>query len=1361
MGQDANMQSLDESLIDLNNTLNKDEGIVNTSSAHRYLNQPEDIEAEYVEYARTHLVQPDIDRFISSLLSGLNDPNKQKSIPGYIVGPYGFGKTSTAGKVWYVLDQEENYIATPPIYFDELQSIVDAVYGWMRYRLQDREEYLEELERIYETKARNNVEDVLDQTDLENKEDVQEEFERLIETGSIDIEFSVTHVLEFLSECNQIAREAGYNGLVVIADELQQFVSNHASDKEAYSELRDIAKNIALGLNEGDGLGLLFTMDDGLHSDLDVNADDVLARLAEQNVQLNLSNVYDRSFPTKLWDDLSETFNFYDQRHEVISKDALDAIGQICERGPPLSNGPRTVVDILTIAIDHRLSENDIFDALDLANAYYTGVVRFKGDHIKKAITEGINADLINSQERENFIKLCGVFPRGISDDLLRDYGVHGAKEDVKSELHGQIIITHEEGRTLKRLEREGEERGIKDELFTQFYRDYDTTDIYDANAAEVFRDEVLSGELFPSTRGNSLSSWKIEHEFEPETGGVYTAIFRGSFNGQKYPDRIIEIRTGPSRDVVKSPDSGHNVDMTLGFVCNLEKDTDMTPHIERPEPDEAILFLDFADAFDSLPSNIALLEDYMSPEDVNPHLLLALHHFMVSWEENRTINPNQEDQLEYIRDQLINQSIQKLFGSPLNGDDFISEGESSRRTTQATKVVPEVFQRIIQDLYPDYTTLFVSDKYSTFLEDYESLLLGNDPDIRISQKRGNTPLEGSKDEITNALGVSNKSTAKTRLDKQFETLTDIDVWSGQDARIRLVLHPLEKLLKDEIENKDDEQLAYQEAYELGKKHGHRSEEVDWALRLLDARDYIVRHPEEEYAELSDIAIDYDEVQKRFDSIEERAAKVDEFSDSWDQYDDIKSELSSIEDRLEDTSNEDIEILDGILADLQDIENKITARENGVHATYLERCRSKKQDLQELASSTHPRELSKTAEGSNVPFAMHLSDINTGLNTDFKQIQNDAEEVESELREKIESADGTTSVNSIDTLKQAHNTAADREAEIEERFEGVNNTAQDYAEWCDLAADMGETRNQMVRYRDSHDDSSRVESLLEQLDQQLQTIQTGFQKDEDDILRDAGIHRDQFEDIEDEFNGITQSDEDVFTYRKRVLENTIRDATEGHPSIRQNLNPNNAQGSRNDLHHEFKRQLTENTGGLNDINSSVEKVQDSLEYAKLLNQIPTDPDQDPEEIREELSGIQEKIDAVKKAVRMMDVKDDIPLPDDQEDQSGPLYETDDVLVLEIDDRSQEAGASVESQRERVDELQDVVSEWRQSTERPPEGLQHIMNELDYRERKNVESVLISIADKSEEELSLGEFFDNLQELFEGNHITISLKSEHR
>lgn len=138
------------------------------------------IDQQYQEYVSTYLIQEDISRFIDDLVEGLNDPDEDRSIPGYIVGSFGYGKTSTAGKVWHELEQKENYVATPPIYFDELQSLVDAVYGWLRYRL-DSEDILEELSTIYDRHRETNIGDIVEDTDISSgdQESIHDQLQKL------------------------------------------------------------------------------------------------------------------------------------------------------------------------------------------------------------------------------------------------------------------------------------------------------------------------------------------------------------------------------------------------------------------------------------------------------------------------------------------------------------------------------------------------------------------------------------------------------------------------------------------------------------------------------------------------------------------------------------------------------------------------------------------------------------------------------------------------------------------------------------------------------------------------------------------------------------------------------------------------------------------------------------------------------------------------------------------------------------------------------------------------------------------------------------------------------------------------------
>lgn len=1361
MTSETTTSDLDSALRTLSDTLNKDDGIVNTSSASRFLDRPENIEEKYQKYARTHLIQADISRTIETLQEKLNDTDDDRSVPGYIVGPYGYGKTSTAGKIWYQLEHEGNHIATPPIYFDEIQSIVDAVYGWMRYRLEGQSpELVDALEDSYEAQVTNNLGDLLDSTDIEDKDSVRTELEELRDRGALDVEFTVSNVLEFLSECNSIAKEAGYDGLVVIADELQQFVSNHPSDKDAYAQLRDIAKSIALGLNEGDGLGLLFTMDDGLHGDLNINADDVLARLAEQNVTINLQNVYERSFPDNLWESLSEKYGFKDDRYSVISKDALDAMGQICERGPPISNGPRTVVDLLTIAIDHYLSEDRVFDALSLAEAYYNGIVRYKSDRIKTAITEAINTEEVRTPEHEAVIKLCGVFLRGVSDERFDQYGLLEAKDQIKQPLHGFILITHEEGRTLKDLEREGEDRGVKDELFTRFYQKYDTTDVHYENATEVFRQVVVESELFPSKRGTTLSSWRTKHEFEPETGGVYSAVFHGSFNGQEYPKRNVQVRVGPSEEAVTIHGTTQpDIDFTIGFILSRNGEPD--PHITRQATDKIFLHLDLMREFDSLPSNIALLENYMSPEDVTPHLLLSLHKYMDEWEADHSINPSQEDQLEFIKDQIINQSIQQLFGAPLNSDSFFGI-DNPRRALQPTKVVPKIFSRVISDVYPEYTTLFVSDNYDSFLEEYEDLLLDPKLDLRISQKRGSTPIEVEKQAFVEAMGLRSTATAETHLSKQLSSLAKIEDWTGSDEdliRIRLTLHPLETRLLDVLEDASDENLSRQKAYKLGKEEGHRNEEVDWAIRLLEARDYVETNDSNRTIELIDIAIDPKAVRQQITEFRETTNKISEITGEWPRGDEILVELDEIEEETTEATEEDIELLDECNAQLQGIQRTIRTKLTELQTRTEERCRTLKEQFSEFRGRSKPQDLTQPPQKIGVPFEMHLSDLREELNADINSLQNVAETKESQLAQELKELDGSPSIEQVEQLQRTQVEADSKLSELESQWEEVEKKAHDFREWCDLSTDMSNCRSQMVRYEKNHDGTTAVAGLIESFDNILTEIQSEFQSDTEETITDAGVYRERFEEIQEEFEDITEGDRENFTYRKNVLDNTITEGTNERGRIRQTLDPNDPESSRNNIKKDFTEALHHNDGGIKDTEELIESVRTKLEYCEYLNMVPASPEQSPEEIRATLQDAEEQLKTITHLFSDLSIKRDIDLPE-SDDRTADFPATDRRLTVSENGQLIDVGGILRETRTTCEDIEEQVQRWRRTTEEVPTDLEYLHNLINYDQSTDLEQILINLRD-DEGSIEMKAVFEDLQRLFEDNHISISVSSEHR
>ncbi len=73
-----------------------------------------------------------------------------KTPKGMIVADYGYGKTSTLAFLWYECEQQE-LVAVPPFYCATLLDILKATYGWVKFRLQNRQPgLLVDLDELYQ-----------------------------------------------------------------------------------------------------------------------------------------------------------------------------------------------------------------------------------------------------------------------------------------------------------------------------------------------------------------------------------------------------------------------------------------------------------------------------------------------------------------------------------------------------------------------------------------------------------------------------------------------------------------------------------------------------------------------------------------------------------------------------------------------------------------------------------------------------------------------------------------------------------------------------------------------------------------------------------------------------------------------------------------------------------------------------------------------------------------------------------------------------------------------------------------------------------------------------------------------------------
>jgi hypothetical protein len=393
-------------------------------------------------------------------------------------------------------------------------------------------------------------------------------------TGELDLSINADTLIDFFDECTKLATDAGFEGLVVLGDELQQYFKSADNRQDAEANFRDLIWDIHSGAQIDNKFGFFVSMPAQTKSSLDTRAGDVLNRLESDNLMLNLENVYGQDFPAELWNEYASRFAFEDQQYDVITSHALNAIGQICSR-PELSNGPRTVIDLFRIALQKYQTSRDAFTALDLAEAFYNGEVRFQGSStiIQSAIGDALDHSSVATDEQKTFILLCAVFPeQGIPEAAVEEYGLIDARRHLSKKLHGEVIKVIDEGYTLIDVTRSDGPQDVVRELIRDFWSEYDTDHPNAEYAHNALANRLVGGEIFKPQRGK-LEGWGVGDGLDKEAPQVYRKHgMIGTFD-PTYPKRSATVSvTDPAHEdnVVGSANIGPGEadnDIAFNFV--------------------------------------------------------------------------------------------------------------------------------------------------------------------------------------------------------------------------------------------------------------------------------------------------------------------------------------------------------------------------------------------------------------------------------------------------------------------------------------------------------------------------------------------------------------------------------------------------------------------------------------------------------------------------------------------------------------------------------------------------------------------------------------------------------------------------
>ena len=830
------------------------EAVLPTPTVQRLLDAPAVVEQSYLGHVRSYVplgrasgsageqvsVRDYEKRLIEKVRSG--------SAPvGYLAAEYGYGKTSTAAFLWSSC-HEAGLLAVPPFQIEKLSHLITAAYAWTHYELSRRRpSAMPELEALYGRYIHRSIE-----KDAHGDAQRIAWLQSLQREGRYIIDLTAADYVSFFEQLTDLIVRSGYAGLVVIADELQQYMDPmiKRGDPDPLNPLFQLIQ--ALLTRRGHlRCGIILSMPTkelGLMND---QRGDLVQRLKDSGLALDLNTVYDAQFALRLWDRLARQFEFASEAPLVVTEEALRGLGEIAARAD-LGSGPRTVVDGFKVIIERYLQAADSgqrvapYTPIDLVDSFLVGQVKFDGmSKLQKVVNAVLASSAVSGQPtRQQAVKLLAAFPsEGAERELQARYGVEEAVDALAVE---QLTINVRGGRdevgnlrplgtTLRGLEPPSREGGNwLTSAISDFLRKYyhDASDKALERAANGVR-ALLRKRIFKE------GDWMVQDEAAASETRDAVLLLEGSFQAmtRRYPRRRLFVRLlreGQLRGREVQPD----VDLVLDLDLARHFDLDEAQRSSLPgsRADLGPRHLRFALNLSHRSGEhiYADLQNYLqpvvSPWKVTPLLLLNLYAYFNELRAAHQI-PKAEDPFieSNFQSALLDHALDELFNPELGG------GRAG-----GARIIEDAIRAAIEAAYPEYHTLMGRARYTTDLRDYMTALERLD---NAFERQGEEPVErASKDEVASLFNRSN-----VMLDSfvaSYPTLLKVErEWRAKQAgSVRFVLHPQEQRIMRSLRSSQGvapsgrRQIELAALYADARALGYRDEESEGLLKLLEAR---------------------------------------------------------------------------------------------------------------------------------------------------------------------------------------------------------------------------------------------------------------------------------------------------------------------------------------------------------------------------------------------------------------------------------------------------------------------------------------------------------------------------------------------
>lgn len=1059
--------------------LNK-ESILKTANAVELHENPQDVLQRYHTYAMTHVPLGNTTKQLDDLERVVVE-NKTCAI-GTIVGPYGYGKTSTAVHLWNET-RGQKILSVPPFVWTSLTELMDAVYYWVSFEFsQGPTAFIPELTQAYEKYRQSSI------TELSTRIGNEDLVRQLIEEGRLNLEISASDVVNFFTSTSLIAEKAGFRGILIYTDELQVTLSKYPSRDQFFSHLFDIVRDV---LGTAGHWAIVLTMDDDTEGTIARLRSDLLQRLQRSALHFRVKDVYNRrEYPKELWSAFEKRFGFAGE--EILFDETLDAMGQIAAR-PDLGAGPRMVTNAMALGIKHYDKTGEPYTPIHLVNDFLAGFMVFDqrgkfGLSVKKALD---NSEVRATQSNQQLIKLMSAFPMGCTEEMLAKYELLSTFQSFPPLARRELIIQLSGGYILRYLaEVETQPEQIEQRLTKEFVGRFSPNKDYADKAANGFFLQFLAEPTF--------KDWKSEKPSLQTLDGVkyISMLTRGTFD-PKYPDRVVHVMTtavpqsAPPNFAKFHPDAEFEYRFELNYSLAPAEPSRLL--IDSNQPNVAIFQLNIG-SFNAELANRQIPEylfEYYSPDQFSPLLSLSLVEYLY---RNRGELPDDQNRIATIISPLRQFSLSMLLGEKLEIDnsDFASGMVGVDR-------VKELFRLQCKKIYPNYKTLATSKSWQPNLQQYRYALERVINQDGISIARGRNEWRATKSTVAEAFHIAGKS--MTRLEVLVRELVEVGVletvnFAGRlafsEVSLKFKLHPLENEWLRSLDNSKQHTnvqgsmvpaIAAEDLFRFGLKTGYTLEEMSEVLLLLKTRKYIDQRQNLIVRTIDAIDDLRESVSTFLDQIE---ASIIALRDGLPEFDDSRYPLMNMKTDLANAKERD---------EIEQIRSKLREWSGSINAFIGARTSIIRQRITEIQNNLH--ELNRQGIPLWINYAFEPNPIINQLEKQRSNrvlsYQNTLDDMR-KLRETSIRSLQEISGNSEEFLLKQYNLLreiTDKSNRLERKLETLRDEQQDMVSWREVAK-MAREVDSKVRSINQTYDYNEFFNLAEQL---WQVIQNEFETD--------------------------------------------------------------------------------------------------------------------------------------------------------------------------------------------------------------------------------------------------------------------------